>query len=96
MELDEFSRKISALPTGGMVVGSGLIAYPALGKGAAMEPRAVVQAPWVARIAAELYKDGKVLASRELQPTYLRLSTPELRLLERSRVSAKKPQRTML
>ena len=91
MEINEFSRNISALSPGGIVVGSGLATYPALGKGAKTDPKAVVQAPWVARIAAVLYKDGKVLAGHELQPTYLRLSTPELRLLERTGVSAKKP-----
>jgi tRNA threonylcarbamoyladenosine biosynthesis protein TsaB len=96
MEVNEFSRKISGLATGGMVVGSGLTVFPDLGKGARTDPSAKVQAAWVARLAMEMYQNGKFLAGRELQPAYLRLSTPELKHLERIGVSAKKPLGTML
>jgi tRNA threonylcarbamoyladenosine biosynthesis protein TsaB len=96
MELTEFSNKIRTLPAGGIVVGSGLATYPSLGQGFKAAPTATVHAAWVARLAAAAYKNGKALASRDLEPAYLRLSTPELKLLEKGVISAKKPQGTMV
>jgi tRNA threonylcarbamoyladenosine biosynthesis protein TsaB len=91
MELNEFSQKISELPPGGIVVGSGLAAFPSPFPDVVQDPGASVQASWVARLGDEMYQRGKFLPAREITPAYLRLSTAEVRLLERSSLSAKKP-----
>jgi tRNA threonylcarbamoyladenosine biosynthesis protein TsaB len=99
MELTEYTNKISKLSGRGIVVGSGLAAHPALVTEVQttvtevkIDAAATVRASWVARLGAEMYKNGQARPGRELRPAYLRPSTAEIRLLENAGLSAKKPQ----
>lgn len=94
-ELNDFSKIISQLPRGGLVVGSGLTAGLHLANEIKKDPGAAVRASWVARLAHERNL-GNQRKGREIRPAYLRLSTAETRLLEKSGLSAKKPKRSML